>query len=144
MALQGVVNRLVRGALRTPLLCRVLGRALMTLDVVGRTSGRRYVVPVAYVWHGERLLVGTSFGWGRNLRSGEPVDVRFMGRRRRADVEVVTDEAGVVELYGVLAAENRNFATFNMIGIDADGRPDAEDLHRAWAAGARAFLFTLR
>jgi len=144
LPLQPVVNRITRGLLRTPVLCKGIGKALLTVYVVGRKSGRRYSVPVAYVEHDGALLFGTPFGWGRNLRTGEPVDVRYLGKRRPAEVKVVSDEAGVVELYEVMVRANRNFAKFNKISIDGAGNPSAEDLHAAWAAGARAYLLTLR
>ena len=83
LPLQGAANRVVRGLLRTPLLCRAVGGRLVTLYIVGRKSGRRYTVPVAYTRHDGTLLIGTPFGWGRNLRTGEPVDIRLKGRRRR-------------------------------------------------------------
>ena len=81
LPLQGAANRVVRGLLRTPLLCRAVGGRLVTLYIVGRKSGRRYTVPVAYTRHDGALLIGTPFGWGRNLRTGEPVDIRLKGRR---------------------------------------------------------------
>jgi deazaflavin-dependent oxidoreductase (nitroreductase family) len=141
LAFQGLANRVVRGLLRTPLLCRAVGSRLITIYVVGRKSGVHYAIPVAYTRHGGALLVGTPFGWGRNLRTGEAVDIRLKGKRRRADVVVVTDEAGVVENYAVMASDNRQFAKFNKISVDA-GVPNPSDLHLAWAAGARAFRFT--
>jgi len=144
MALQGLANRVVRGLLRAPLLSRGAGNHLITLYVVGRKSGKRYVVPVAYARHEDVLLIGTPFGWGRNLRTGEPVEVRFKGRRRWADVRVLTDEAAVVADYAVMARDNRNFARFNKIGFDQGGNPDPTDLYRAWAAGARVLRLTLR
>ena len=139
LAAQGLVNRIVRGLLRTPLLSRVVGRRLVTVYVVGRKSGRRYTVPVAYTAHDGALLIGTPFGWGRNLRTGEPVTIRFKGRRRVADVQVLSAEADVVDAYATMARDNRNFAKFNQIGFDAAGNPKADDLHLAWAAGGRAF-----
>ena len=144
LALQGLANRVVRGLLRTPLLCRGVGRRLVTLYVVGRRSGRRYTVPVAYTRHEGTLLIGTPFAWGRNLRTGEPVNIRLKGRRRPADVRVFTDEAGVTEHYAVMARDNHAFATFNKIGLDRDGNPDPDDLRLAWAAGARAIQLTPR
>ena len=144
LALQGLVNRIVRGLLRTPLLCRLIGRRLITLYVVGRSSGRRYSIPVAYAHHDGALLIGTPFGWGRNLRTGEPVAIRLKGRRRPADVEVITDEPGVAGAYRVMARDNHNFAAFNAIGLDTNGEPDPTDLHLAWAAGARAARLTPR
>jgi deazaflavin-dependent oxidoreductase (nitroreductase family) len=142
LAFQGLANRVVRGLLRMPLLCRVVGARLITIYVVGRKSGRHYAVPVAYTRHDGALLVGTPFGWGRNLRTGEAVDIRLKGKRRRADVAVVTDEVGVVEDYAVMARDNRQFAKFNKISLDQAGEPKPADLHLAWAAGARAFRFT--
>jgi deazaflavin-dependent oxidoreductase (nitroreductase family) len=144
LPLQSVANLLVRGLLRMPLVCRGIGKALITLYVVGRTSGRYYAVPVAYIPHDGALLFGTPFGWGRNLRTGQPVDIRFNGKRRPADVQVISDEAGVVELYTVMVRANHNFAKFNKIGLDQAGNPNPEDLHAAWATGARAFLLTPR
>ncbi len=142
LALQGLVNRIVRGLLRTPLLCRVVGNRLITVYVVGRKSGRHYAVPVAYTRHDGILLVGTSFAWGRNLRTGEPVDIRLRGKRGAADVEVLVDEDGVVEYYGVMARDNHNFAKFNKIGFDPVGNPSPADLRLAWAAGARVLRLT--
>jgi hypothetical protein len=144
LAWQGLANRIVRGLLRTPLVCRVVGNRLITLYVVGRRSGRRYAVPVAYTRHEATLLIGTPFAWGRNLRTGEPVEIRFKGTRRTADVLVSTDEAGVVELYAVMARDNHQFAKFNKIGFDQNGNPNPADLHLAWAAGARAIRLTPR
>jgi deazaflavin-dependent oxidoreductase (nitroreductase family) len=142
LAWQGLANRMVRGLLRTPLVCRLAGSRLITVYVVGRKSGRHYTIPVAYTRHDGSLLIGTPFGWGRNLRTGEPVDIRLKGKRSPAGVQVLTDEAGVVELYGVMARDNHSFAKFNNIGFDPDGTPDRADLHLAWAAGARAIRLT--
>jgi hypothetical protein len=81
LTLQPLVNRMIRGVLRTPLLCRPVDKRLITVYVVGRKSGRRYAVPVAYTRRDGNLLVGTQFGWARNLRNGEPVDIRIAGWR---------------------------------------------------------------
>jgi hypothetical protein len=138
LAFQGAANRVVRTLLRTPGLARLVGARLLTVSVVGRKTGKRYTVPVAYSRLEGALLFGTEFRWVRNLRSGEPVEIRFKGRRRTADVTVTSDEAGVVADYGVLARDNHQFARFNRIRLDAAGEPDAADLHRCWAAGARS------
>jgi deazaflavin-dependent oxidoreductase (nitroreductase family) len=144
LAFQGAANRVVRGVLRTPLLSRLAGARLITIYVVGRKTGRHFAVPVAYTRHNESLLVGTSFAWARNLRTGDPVDVRLKGRRRTADVTVVTDEAGVVADCAVIARGNRQFAGFNNITLDESGEPNTADLHRCWAAGARTLRLVPR
>ncbi|MGH3280040.1 MAG: nitroreductase/quinone reductase family protein [Trebonia sp.] len=144
MTIQGAVNRVMRGLLRTPLLCSAVGSRLVTLYIVGRKSGRRYTIPVAYARNDGDLLIGTPFGWGRNLRTGEPVEIRLKGRRRQADVTGYAAEADVVRAYGVMCRDNRQFAKFNKIGFDAAGNPSPEDLHLAWMAGARAFRLSPR
>jgi hypothetical protein len=144
LAFQGLANSLVRTLLRTPLIGSAMGGRLITLYVVGRKSGKRYEIPIAYTRDGEDLLIGTPFGWGRNLRTGEPIDILLKGRRRTADVQVITDEAGVTAHYAAMVRDNRQFAKFNKIGIDADGNPNPADLRAAWAAGARGFRLTPR
>jgi hypothetical protein len=139
LALQSTANRIVRTMLRVPLLSRLAGARLVVIEVVGRRSGTRYEVPVAYTRDDGDLLVGTPFAWGRNLRSGEPVTILLKGRRRQADVTAITDEPGVVEAYGIMARGNHRFADFNQITVDEHGDPSPEDLHLAWAGGARAF-----
>jgi deazaflavin-dependent oxidoreductase (nitroreductase family) len=108
----------------------------------GRKTGRHYAVPVAYTRDGDQLIIGTSFGWARNLHTGDPVDIRFKGARRTFDVDVVTDEAGVIRLYADMCRDNRQFAKFNNVKLDPAGTPDADDLHAAWSAGARAIQLT--
>ncbi len=144
LPLQGLVNRVIRGLLRSPLLRRLVGRRLITVYLVGRKSGRRYAVPVACTRRNGTLLAGTQFAWARNLRTGEPVHIRLAGKRRSADVQVVADETGLVEHFASMARDNHQFARFNKIGLDQRGDPRPGDLHLAWAAGARVALLTPR
>jgi hypothetical protein len=144
MRLQSIVNRLVRGLLAVPGISRGIGSRLVTLYLVGRKSGRRYTIPVAYTRQGDSLLIGTPFGWGKNLETGEPIEIRLRGRRRQADVQAFVDEPSVVAHYTTMCRDNSAFASFNKIGRDADGNPDSADLHEAWAAGARSFVLTPR
>jgi deazaflavin-dependent oxidoreductase (nitroreductase family) len=137
LPLQGLVNTVVRGILQVPVLSRAVGKRLLTVYFVGRKSGRRYAVPVAYTRFNGDLLVGSQFGWIRNLRTGEAVQIRLAGTKRLAEVRVLTDEPDVVEHLAVMAIDNYQFAKFNRIGLDQNGHPVPEDLHLAWAAGAR-------
>jgi deazaflavin-dependent oxidoreductase (nitroreductase family) len=141
---QKAANALVGTLLRTPLISKGIGRRLVIINVTGRKSGRRYSVPVAYTRHDGVLLVGTPFGWGRNLRTGEPVELILLGKRRLADVEVITDEDGVTRHYAIICRNNSAFAKFNKVTIGPDGTPDPAGLHQAWANGARVFRLTPR
>jgi hypothetical protein len=137
---QKAANRVVRALLRTPFLCRLAGRRLITIYVIGRKSGRCYPIPVAYTRHADGLLVGTQFSWVRNLRHGEAVEIRLRGKRQPVLVELISDPAGVAECYSIMARDNRQFAKFNNIGFDEHGVPQQRDLDLAWVAGARALL----
>ena len=78
------------------------------------------------------------------MRTGEPVEIILRGKRRQADVEVISDEDGVVAAYDVICRDNRQFAKFNNISLGQDGAPRPDDLHAAFAAGARAYLLSPR
>ncbi|WP_446666984.1 nitroreductase/quinone reductase family protein [Flexivirga sp. B27] len=141
---QGAVNRVMRAMLRTPVLGKLPGRRLVLLEIVGRRSGREFEVPVAYTRQGNDLLIGTPFGWGRNLRTGDVIDIVLMGSHRRADVVTYADHNGVIDAYDAMCRDNRAFANFNKVSIDKQGRPDPDDLEAAFRAGARAFRLTPR
>lgn len=142
---QGALNRFIRGLLRVPVLSLGIGSRLLTFTVVGRKSGKTYVIPVAYTRHEGKLLVGTRvWPWVKNLRRGEPATVRVKGRQRLADWELFTDEQNVVELYGIIARDNHANAKFAGIGFMPDGSPNPADLHQAWAKGCAAIRLTLR
>jgi hypothetical protein len=72
------------------------------------------------------------------------VEIVLQGKRRQADVQVISDEAGVVENYSIICRGNRAFAKFNNIGFGADGAPNPDDLHGAFAHGARAYRLSPR
>ena len=141
---QGAVNRVMRTLLRLPVLSRGPGRRLVLLEIIGRRSGKHFEVPVAYTRQGADLLVGTPFAWGRNLRTGDVIDIVLMGVRRQADVIAYTDRDSVMEAYAVMCRDNPQFSKFNKIARGQDGEPDDRDLEAAWKAGARAFRIAPR
>ena len=101
-------------------------------------------MPVSYLAQGDDLLIGTRFGWSRNLRTGEPVAFRFKGKIRLADVQALTAEPDVVTAYAHMAAANPAFARFSRVHVDQDGKASHRDLHLAWVGGARVIKLTPR
>ncbi|MEZ0108447.1 deazaflavin-dependent oxidoreductase (nitroreductase family) [Catenulispora sp. EB89] len=142
LPMQGLVNALTRAALSTPGVAKGIGRRLILLYVFGRRSGKRYAIPIAYMEHDGKVLIGTQFGWSRNLRTGDPIQVRYKGKLRSADIEVVEDPDRVAELYTLMCRDNHAFAKFHNIGFDSAGTPDAAAVREAVRLGARAILLT--
>lgn len=142
LPMQGLVNAFTRAALSTPGVAKGIGQRLILLYVFGRKSGKRYAIPIAYMAHEGKVLIGTQFGWSRNLRTGDPIQVRYKGRLRSADVEVVADEDRVAELYTLMCRDNHAFAKFHNIGFDAAGEPDQAAVREAVRLGAKAILLT--
>jgi hypothetical protein len=138
------INLVVRTLLRTPVLCRIIGKRLIIVHVIGRSSGRRYAIPVAYQRDGDGLLIGTSFAWGRNLRTDDPVAITLKGKLALADVRVSTSEADVIAGYATMARANPTFARLSGVRINDGGEPDHQDLRLAWAGGARVARLTPR
>jgi deazaflavin-dependent oxidoreductase (nitroreductase family) len=140
--MQGLVNSFTRMALKTPGVAKGIGQRLILLHVVGRKTGKHYDIPIAYMEHDGKVLVGSPFGWVKNLHTGDELDVHLKGERRTTDVEVVADEDRVVELFRLMCRDNHAFAKFNNIHLDDKGEPAADDLHAAYGYGARAILLT--
>ena len=144
MAIQKPMNVVIRTLLKTPGIASGIGKRLIILHVVGRKSGKHMDLPVAYTNHEGLILVGTPFAWGKNLRTGEPLEVTYKGKPRTADVEVAKDETDVVALLDVMCRDNHNFAKFNKVGFDSAGNPVPDDMRKAWEHGARVFKLTIR
>jgi hypothetical protein len=139
---QRAVNVVMRAVLATPGLAQLAGKKVIVLYVVGRKTGTTYPIPVAYERDGAELLIGTSARWARNLRTGDTMTVRHLGRRMRMHVTIHSGEAEVTADYGFIVSRNPAFAKFNRIEVSSTGVPDADDLHAAWAAGARGIRLT--
>lgn len=139
---QKIMNKVMNQALKTPGISKGIGKALMTVHVVGRKTGKHYDVPVAYGIDGDDIVFGTPFGWARNLRTGDTVDVELAGRRVTTTVQAYRDKADVIAQYDLLCRQRKQFAKFNKVGLDSAGNPLAADLEAAWADGARAYRLT--
>lgn len=96
--LQRVGNVFVIGLLRSPL-HRLASGSLVLFTYRGRSSGRRFTVPVMYAEREGTLTIFVGHAerkrWWRNVRGGAEVEVRLRGRRLRGQAEVVGDSAAV-------------------------------------------------
>lgn len=88
-------NPAVRAVLSSPL-HPLLSRRLALITVIGRRSGRRYTFPVGYRQDGDRVVVNVGWPerkqWWRNLRDGDPVEMRIRGHRRVGRAQARGDE----------------------------------------------------
>lgn len=133
---QAGLNSLVRGLLKVPVLSGIVGKRLATLHVVGRRSGVVYDVPVAYTVHEGTLLIGTALRpWVKNLQGGAEVDVSRGGGRETFTATVYTEAQDVVDLFTVIARDNKQNAKFNGIGYLPDGEPSKADIYQTWQQG---------
>ncbi|MGH7789056.1 MAG: nitroreductase/quinone reductase family protein [Candidatus Binatia bacterium] len=111
----------------------VLSRDVLLLAYRGRTSGRRYELPLNYVEHGGRLYLCTHDSrWWRNLRGGAPVELHLRGRRLQATPCVLaSDSAEALDgLRAFLTRNPRTGALLYNVQNDAARRPLEGDLKR--------------
>jgi deazaflavin-dependent oxidoreductase (nitroreductase family) len=141
---QGVLNRFIGSLLHVPGLGSVIGRRLLIVHVVGRKSGKRYDIPVAYTRHEGALLIGTALRpWVKNIRKDVPIQVSMGGKPRTATAQVFSDIESLMRLYDVIARDNRQNARFNGIGFDASGSPNKADIYQTWQLGGAIIELTL-
>ncbi|MFE3188101.1 nitroreductase family deazaflavin-dependent oxidoreductase [Nocardia sp. NPDC059240] len=141
---QNLLNTFIRSLLKVPLLAPQVGKRLCVLHVVGRKSGKVYDVPVAYTRHDGDILIGTGkHPWVSNIRKGTPIAVSFGGPKHTADAEVLTDAESVVRLSEVIARDNKQWAKFNGMSIDAQGNPNLADAYQSWQQGCVIIRLTV-
>jgi hypothetical protein len=126
------VNPVIARLLRSPL-HGLFSRNLLLLTYVGAKSGRTRTLPLSYVMLGDRLYLCTrSSLWWRNLRDGQPVELRLRGRRVRAMpviVELPSPEA-LGALRAFLTANPKTGEMLYQVRSGGDGRPSENDLRR--------------
>jgi len=132
--LMRVFNEIPKLLLRSPFHGVLSGRILL-LEVTGRTSGRRYAIPVAYVEHEGMLLVGAGAPWTKNVRTGVPLAVVLRGKRRRAMPEMVRDPRELAQLVEVILPVNPTWGRFNRLELGDDGRVDPDLFEQAYRRG---------
>jgi len=116
----------------------------LVLEVTGRSSGRRYRLPVSYVEDSGELLVfvdeASTKRWWRNLRGSAPVRLLLRGEWRAGTAQA-TGEEDPPALARALARFVAAWPGFVDLGLPPAERYTAEDL----LAVARGFaVITIR
>ena len=89
-----------------------LSKALMLLDLTGRTTGKLYRQPVSYVQDGDVLLTPGGGKWKLNLREDQAIPVHLRGRTVQLRPEFVRDVDQVEGLVRKMIAVNPRAAGF--------------------------------
>ena len=131
-----VVNVPMRAVLRLPF-ATPLSANLMLVSYTGVKSGKAYLQPVSYARDGETLLTPGGGRWTLNLKGGRQVRLRLRGRSVPAHADLVTDQAEVERLLGVIAVGNPRAMRYIPIPRRDDGRLDPDALAAAIGHGFR-------
>ena len=91
--LLAVGNAFVRWALRSRFHW-TLSHNVVLLEITGRKSGNKYLVPVNYrlSTNGITIMTYRRRQWWRNLRGADTLPVYFKGKKRLTAVELVLDD----------------------------------------------------
>jgi deazaflavin-dependent oxidoreductase (nitroreductase family) len=128
--------------LRSPL-HRLMSGKYVIIEFTGRSSGRRYATPVAYVQEGSRVLLTTDSRWWRNLRGGAPVRLRLRGRTVEGTAQPVEDPARARAVLRALVDAIPSYAGPAGLRTEGGRVPDAE-VDRAVQEGRVAIEVSLR
>jgi hypothetical protein len=137
-----LVNPTLRLLLHTPLHSLLSGR-LALLTFTGRTSGKRYQVPVGYVQQGNTVLINTQSRWQRNLAGGAEVTLRLRGQSYRGWAELLTDVQEMAAAYRTILAAAPQLGEFIGVGRELDGEPVRADVLTARERGYVIITVTL-
>jgi hypothetical protein len=120
----------------------LFSKYIMLLEVTGRRTGRRYLIPVGrHEDHGV-YTVSVSGGWRHNLIDGAPVAVVVDGRARTGLIEVVRDADEVARTFKMLS-DRYGPKKASLIGlkINVSRSPTVEEVRSAvshrWIARIR-------
>lgn len=108
-----VVNPTMTALLRSPL-HGLLSKSLMLLIYEGRKSGKRFIIPVGYVRHNDRIYVFTHSAWYKNFIGGAPVAMRLRGELVRGTATVIDDPATIYQVVQQIVADRGDSMTERM------------------------------
>jgi hypothetical protein len=110
------------------------------ISFTGRTTGRRYAVPVGYQEMDGQGLIMTAAAWKANLRGGADVEVVHDGRTQAMRADLIEDDDEVADVYvALLQRLGRKKATQIGLRISGDHMPTHDELAQA-VDGKRAII----
>ncbi len=133
-------NAFMQALMRSPL-HPMLDSSILLITVTGKSSGKKYTLPVNYVRQGDKLILTSlrSRTWWRNLRGGAEVQVVLKGKETRTRATVIeTDQEAAAALAEYLRLVPQ-YARYFHVGLDANKEPLPEDI--AQAARERVIIY---
>lgn len=87
-------NALMRWALTTPGLERMIGQGVALFTFTGHKTGGRYQIPVSYQRDGDTVTIITKKvrNWWRNFETPAEVELRLAGRVHTGKAEICLDD----------------------------------------------------
>jgi hypothetical protein len=126
----GAWNPIMKRVLTSPLHWP-LSRWFAVIEWTGRTSGKRYATPVAYLSRGSESWVTTGDRWWRNLAARPNVRIWLRGLCIDGLAEPVLDQAESVRLHASMFEAKPFFA--RLAGLPA--RPTTSEIEQSVRAG---------
>jgi len=122
---QKLYNPLVIWLVRSPL-HSLVDQHTMVITVTGRTSGKRYTLPVSYVRDGETLLVISQKDrtWWKNLRKDAPVTVLLQGHALQARAETFTDPDMAAHILLLILQQVPTYQRLLHVPLNSTGQPE--------------------
>ncbi|HEX6506067.1 MAG TPA: hypothetical protein VF221_00395 [Chloroflexota bacterium] len=131
IAMFTILNVFMRLLLRSPLHGVLSGNTLL-ISFTGKSSGKRYVVPVSYMQDGSTVTCFTAARWWKNLRGDAPVTLRLRGKDVAGTAQVeAQDKDAVAQGLSTFLQRVRRDAGFYRVTMDPSGVPEWEDVVRA-------------
>ncbi len=114
---------------------RVMSGRYLLLTFTGRTSGRSFTTPVAYLQTDDTIIITTDSPWWSNLLPEARVEVRLRGTRRFATAYPVRQRDEAIEGAASLVEAIPSYGRFAGVRRDGEGRAVRADVTRAIDGG---------
>lgn len=129
-AVMNVANVFVVALLRSPF-HGLMGKMLLVLTYTGRTTGKRYQIPVGYRRDGAVVTLVAGNPWWVNLRGGAAVTLRLAGAELRGTAVPIEDGREAEAALTAFIEQLPHLATMYDVTLTPDKRPDRASVAQA-------------